>query len=123
MTLINVWTRDFTRRVARAVATTEHREYALPPIGDLAMKIVRPAETIEGIRLTLTNLTPEFRDTLIDGLTQGVVTIEDEQSFAFLIQTLWFKTDDTIQADAIPMVTALRRYCLPDWYVPDERFC
>lgn len=122
MTLVNVWTRDFAKHIARVVATIEHHHIQLPPIGDLAGTIVRPSETIDGITIAIAGCTPEFRDKLAAAADTAVLTIEDEPAFAFVYtQAHW--DGATMHITAVPYVTYLRRSCLPDWYVPDERFC
>ncbi|GAB4710603.1 hypothetical protein [Mycobacterium avium] len=122
MTLVNIWTGGFTHRIARVVATIEHHHIQLPPIGDLAGTIVRPSETIDGITIAIAGCTPEFRDKLAAAADTAVLTIEDEPAFAFVYtQAHW--DGATMHITAVPYVTYLRRSCLPDWYVPDERFC
>lgn len=122
MTLVNIWTGGFTHRIARVVATIEHHHIQLPPIGDLAGTIVRPSETIDGITIAIAGCTPEFRDKLAAAADTAVLTIEDEPAFAFVYtQAHW--DGATMHITAVPYVTYLRRSCLPDWYVPDERLC
>ncbi|OIN81647.1 hypothetical protein [Mycobacterium malmoense] len=122
MTLINIWTRDLQERVARAVATIEHHQMPLAPMQDLQGTIIRPPQTVDGIHLTLTNLTPNFQTKLIAGLLDGTLTIEDEPAFAFITLHAQWETA-TIHACAIPLLTYMRHNTLPDWYVPDEKFC
>lgn len=122
MTLVNFWSQDFKEHIARTVATVEHHHIQLPPIGDLAGTIVRPSETIDGITIAIAGCTPEFRDKLAAAADTAVLTIEDEPAFAFVYtQAHW--DGATMHITAVPYVTYLRRSCLPDWYVPDERFC
>ena len=121
MTLVNVWTRDFGQHIARAVATVQPHQIALPSVRDLEGAIIRASELVDGIILTITGLTPEFKEKLINGLT-GVLTIEEQPAFAYVyLEARW--DNGTLHVAAIPLVTHLRRSCLPDWYVPDERFC
>lgn len=122
MTLINVWTRDFTQRITRAVATIEHQQRTIPMSTSLDGIILRPPETTDTIIITATNLTEAFREKLVIGLANGVFTVEDEPDFAFVTAEIeWHET--TLTATALPLITHLRRNSLPDWYVPDERFC
>ncbi len=121
MTLVNVWTRDFGQHIARAVATVQPHQIALPSVRDLEGAIIRASELVDGIILTITGLTPEFKEKLINGLT-GVLTIEEQPAFAYVyLEARW--DNGTLHIAAIPFITSLRRCCLPDWYVPDERFC
>lgn len=121
MTLVNLWSQDFKEHIARTVATVEPQQIRLLPVGDLAGNIIRAAELVDGIHLTITGLTPEFRCKLFAGLN-GVLTIEEHPAFAFVYtQAHW--DGATMHITAVPYVTYLRRSCLPDWYVPDERFC
>lgn len=122
MTLVNVWTRDFSQHIARTVATIEQHPIMLPPIGDTAGTIVRASETVDGIMLTVTGLTREFQEKLVAGVLNGVLTIEDHPAFAFTCTECRWESG-TLRAAAIPYITHLRRSALPDWYVPDERFC
>ncbi|CQD03699.1 hypothetical protein BN000_00625 [Mycobacterium europaeum] len=123
MTLVNVWSASFQQHVGRAVATIAEHQIPLPTVRDLTHKVIRPSELVDGIVLTITGLTPEFRDTLVQGITGGgVLTIEDQPAFAYVYtEARW--DNGTLHVAAIPLVTHLRRSCLPDWYVPDERFC
>lgn len=122
MTLVNLWTRDFTKRIARVVVTTTHREIWLPPMGDLAGAVIRAPETVQALHITATNLTPEFKETVVHALCNGFFTCEDEEPFAFIAAEVTWHTN-LIEADAMPLVHHLRRTSLPDWYVPDEKFC
>ncbi|WP_104182734.1 hypothetical protein [Mycobacterium avium] len=122
MTLVNIWTGGFTHRIARVVATIEHHHIQLPPIGDLAGTIVRPSEIIDGITIAIAGCTPEFRDKLAAAADTAVLTIEDEPAFAFVCAEVRWHCN-ILHIAAIPYITHLRRSALPDWYVPDERFC
>jgi hypothetical protein len=122
MTLVNVWKRDWSEHLIRAVFTIEYQEVVLPPVRDLAGSVVRPEQTVEAFVLIAQDLTAEFQQHLADAFENGLVTIEDSQAFAFtVIQTM--TTPGTLRALAIPLTTHLRRSCLPDWYIPDPRFC
>lgn len=123
MTLINVWSGGFQQHIARTVATITEHQIPLPPVRDLEGAVIRASELVDGLVLTMTGLTPEFRDKLVDGLTGGgVITIEDQAAFAYVYtEAHW--DNGTLRVAAIPYITQLRRSCLPDWYVPDERFC
>lgn len=122
MTLVNIWTRDFSQHIARTVATIEQHQIQLPAVRDAAGTVVRASETTDGLVLTITGLTPEFQDKLVHGLLHGVMTIENQAAFAFIYaQARW--DNGTMHVVAVPYVTYLRRNALPDWYVPDERFC
>lgn len=122
MTLVNVWTRDLRSCLARTVAITEPRQWHLQPVTDLAGHTVRPAETIDGVALTFTNLTPEFQTTIVNALFDGICTIEDEPVFAYIAAEADWQPS-IIHAKAVPLLTHMRRSTLPDWYVPDEKFC
>lgn len=122
MTLVNVWTRDFQQHIARTVATIENHPILLPPIGDTAGTIVRASETVDGIVATVAGLTREFQEKLVAGVVNGVLTIEEQAAFAFICTEARWESA-TLRVAAIPYITQLRRSCLPDWYVPDERFC
>ncbi|MCA2275485.1 hypothetical protein JF780_05700 [Mycobacterium intracellulare] len=122
MTLVNVWTRDFSQHIARTVAAVEHHQILLPPIGDTAGMIVRASESVDGIALTVTGLTREFQEKLVGGVLNGVLTIEDHPAFAFICTEARWESG-TLHIAAIPYITHLRRSALPDWYIPDERFC
>lgn len=122
MTLVNVWSAGFQTHVARTVATIEHHQIPLPAVRDIAGAVIRPSDLVDGLVLTVTGLTAEFRETLVPALLNGVFTIEDEAAFAFTsTEAQW--DGDTLRVAAIPYITHLRRSALPDWYVPDERFC
>lgn len=122
VTLVNIWSLDFRQHIARTVVTVEQHQFTLPPVSDVAGTIVRPSQIIDGLHLTATGLTPEFQDKLVHGFCNGVLTIEDQPEFVFASTgTRW--ESGTIYAAAIPFAAYLRRSCLPDWYVPDERFC
>ncbi len=81
MTLVNLWSQDFKEHIARTVATVEPQQIPLLPVSDLAGNIIRAAELVDGIHLTITGLTPKFRCKLVAGLN-GVLTIEEHPAFA-----------------------------------------
>lgn len=119
MTLVNVWTRDLRQHVARMAATIEHRPRYMAPILDLALAVVREAETVNAIHITVAD-PPKV---LAADVLHGLITIEDEPDFAFTVEKVHWERDGGIRIDAIPMIAYMRRATLPDWYVPDERFC
>ena len=123
MTLVNVWANNLTVCVARLVATIEHHTIDLPPIGDITGNIVRPSITVDAIQLTATGLTAELGDKIGYALYRSpVLTIEDEPDFAYRPQHFQRHCCD-LDILAIPYITAIRRATMPDWYIPDERFC
>lgn len=123
MTLVNVWSAGFRTHIARTVATITEHKTPLPPVRDLEGAVIRASEVVDGLVLSITGLTPEFRDTLVSGVCNGgVLTIEDQAAFAYVYtEAHW--DGATLRVAAIPYITQLRRSCLPDWYVPDERLC
>lgn len=123
MTLVNVWSRDFAQHIARIVATITECKTGLTAVRDIEGAVIRPSEYVDGLILTVTGLTAEFREKILGGVCNGgVLTIEDQPAFAYAYtEAQW--SDETLHIAAIPYITQLRRSCLPDWYVPDERFC
>lgn len=119
MTLINFWTRDLTAHIARIAGTTKRRAHTLPPVHDLEFTAIRGRVTVDAVVITTTELPAALGDSR---LMRALVTIEDEDEFAFTIDTAHWR-DGHVEIIAIPLTDYMRHATLPDWYVPDARFC